>query len=91
MIYLSARHNQIQALQSQQESLNSAHQHLEKEQEEVKIQLDAVQRTLARLRVTGQAALSKVNLLHLSLSKLGLAQVCVCVVLCPGSLDSPLY
>ena len=71
-----ARQKQMQFLQSQQESLHTAHQNLEKEQEEVKSQLGALQRSLNRVRSSGQESRSKIDLLHLCLDKLGLNQVC---------------
>ena len=73
--FFPARQSQIQLLLSQQDSLSTAHKKLEKEQEEVKGQLDAFRHSLTKVRSTGQEILSKVNLLHLSLSKSGLAEV----------------
>ncbi len=70
------RQRQMQFLQSQQESLHTAHQHLEKEQEEVKGQLGTLQRSLNRVRSNSQESRSKVDLLYLCLDKLGLNQVC---------------
>lgn len=69
------RQRQIQSLHKQEEQLNSAKQTLEQEQTEVKGQLEFLQRSFNASRSVGQEIRSKVSLLHLHLSKLGISDV----------------